>query len=140
MEDQTNKPVTGWVGWITFASIMLIASGVLQGIYGVAAIMKQSWYILTTNAGVVLNITTWGWVSLFVGVLLVIAGLAILRGSLFGRSVGIYFVVIGLLANLALLTVAPIWSVIALAAYALTGYAIVAHGGEMKILTHTGQH
>src|SRR4051812_33341293 len=111
MED---KNVTGWVGWITFASIMLMIEGVLQVFYGLAALFNQTWYVATDSSVYLFNIATWGWISLVLGMLLFLTGIMLQRGSTAGRVLGIIFVILGAAYSAALMAFAPVWSIIAL--------------------------
>jgi hypothetical protein len=135
MADQ-NREVTGWVGWIAFASFMLMFNGALQIAYGIAALLNQSWYVATNSSVFLFNIATWGWISIILGGLLLATGIMLQNGRIAGRTLGLIFVVIGAAYSLALIAVAPMWSILALVVYALVGYAIIAHGSEMKELKH----
>jgi hypothetical protein len=130
-----QREVTGWTGWVTFGSILLIVDGVMQFIYGLAAIFNQGWYVVSGDSTYVVGLTTWGWAYLITGAILFLSGILLMSGSMFGRTMGTIFVVLGLLANIAFLAVTPVWSTLAIVVYALTAYAIIAHGGEMKELS-----
>lgn len=132
MED---KQVTGWTGWVALASFVLMFSGIMQAIYGFAALFNQNWYVATSSSVYVFSIATWGWISLALGALLFLTGVLLLNGNLFGRTLGVIFALMGLAANMAFLSVAPIWSTLGIIAYVLVGYAIIAHGSEMKTLS-----
>ena len=69
--------VTGW--WI-FAGILLSIAGVLNIIWGIAAI-AESHFVTDTGAHYVFSsLNTWGWITLILGVLEILAGvLAVLR-------------------------------------------------------------
>jgi hypothetical protein len=129
-----KKEVTGWTGWVAFASFLLMFDGIMQIIYGFAAVLHQGWYITTSQGAAIINTAAWGWVGMLTGLVLLLTGLSLLRGNAFGRVMGTLFVALGFIVNLALLAVTPIWSSIALVAYALAGYAILAHGGEMRAI------
>jgi hypothetical protein len=62
--------VTGW--WV-FAAILLGVSGILNVIWGIAAIGNSHFF--TANAHYIFsNLNTWGWITLIIGVLEIIAG------------------------------------------------------------------
>ena len=58
---------------------------------------------------------------------------------MFGRIFGALLAVVGMVANLALIEVTPVWSIIAIAVSIFILYAIIAHGGEMKRDDHPEQ-
>ena len=130
MNDQ--KRVTGWTGWIGFAGFMLIIAGVLQMIYGFAAILHQTWLVYTQSSVYLLSTRGWGWSTLFFGIFLLISGILLLSGNMFGRIMGVIFAILSLLGNLALFSAAPIWSILAVIVDAVVIYAIMAHGSELK--------
>lgn len=63
-----------------------------------------------------------------------VSGSLLLSGNLFGRTMGILLATLNILANLAFIGIAPVWSIIAIVINAIALYAIAAHGGEMKKL------
>jgi hypothetical protein len=93
-----------------FAAVMLMLAGTINLIYGIAAISNSKFFVNETNV-VFSNLNTWGWLTLLLGVIGIIAGLSVASGGLFGRTVGIF--VAGLTAIGALLSVGgafPFWS------------------------------
>ena len=75
-------------GLVTFAGILLMLAGVLNVIYGIAAIDKAHFFV--NNAKFVVgDLSTWGWFVVAFGVLQIFAALAIWRGETWGRVVGI---------------------------------------------------
>jgi hypothetical protein len=74
-------------GWTVFAAIMLIlagADGILTGLWAFDNDNTKIDTFLFEN-----EITTWGWVYLIAGIILVFAGISVLRGGEAGRIVGI---------------------------------------------------
>lgn len=110
------------LGRAAFAAVLLMIGGVLNIIWGIAAIGNSSFF--TANAHYVFsNLKTWGWITLILGVLQLIAAASLAAGSAFGR----WFAVLAasLTAIGALLDIAayPFWS---LAVFALAIWII--HG------------
>ena len=93
-----------------FASILLMVAGVVNIIYGLAALDDSKFFVGETRY-VVSNLNTWGWITLVLGILAIIAGVSVVRGGIFGRSIGI--VVASISAIGALLSIGgayPFWS------------------------------
>ncbi len=93
-----------------FASILLMVAGTVNVIYGIAAIADSKFFV-GQNQYVFSNLNTWGWITLLLGIIAIAAGLSVVRGGVFGRTVGIF--VASLSAIGALLGVAgayPFWS------------------------------
>lgn len=98
--------VTGW--WL-FAGILLTISGVLNIIWGIAAISESHFFVAETHY-ILSSLNTWGWITLVLGVLQLIAGFSLFSGGSFGRWFGI--LTAGLVAIESLLDIPayPFWS------------------------------
>ncbi|MGB4758687.1 MAG: hypothetical protein WBP26_01395 [Candidatus Saccharimonadales bacterium] len=123
---------SGWLGWIYFASAMLVLVGGLQAIAGLTGIFNDNFYVVTDNQLIVLNTTAWGWIHLAIGILLVGTGIALAVGKMWARVVALFVAVLSALANIAWLPVYPIWSIIALVVDGLVIYAVATHGGDLE--------
>ena len=75
-------------GWVTFAGIMLVVAGALNVIYGIAAIGDSRFFVQNTRY-IFSDLHTWGWITLVIGVLQVLAAGSLWAGGLYGRIVGI---------------------------------------------------
>ena len=72
---------TAWVGWIMFASVMLILVGTFQAIAGLVALFNDEYYLVTRNDLVIsLDYTAWGWIHLLLGIVVAAAGLGLPSG------------------------------------------------------------
>jgi hypothetical protein len=101
--------VTGW--WL-FAGILLTISGVLNIIWGIAAISESHFFVANTHY-IVSSLNTWGWITLILGVLELIAGFSLFAGGEFGRWFGILaagLVAIGSLLDLGNANASAFWS------------------------------
>jgi hypothetical protein len=85
--DEPQDTTTGWVGWIFFASVMMIIGGALNAFHGLVAIVNDDWVVWGNSADLYLDLTEWGWVHLIVGALVVLAGFGLLTATCWrGRS------------------------------------------------------
>jgi hypothetical protein len=127
-----QREPTGWVGWIYFASMMMLVLGGLQALTGLVALFKDDFYLVGEKALVAFNFTAWGWINILLGLVLVITGIEIARGSGWARVIASLLVVVNAIGNLAFLPAYPVWSSIALIIDALILYALTVHGGELR--------
>jgi hypothetical protein len=109
-----------------FAAILLMVAGTVNIIYGIAAISDSRFFVNQTRY-VFSDLNTWGWITLLLGIIALVASFSVLRGGIFGRTIGI--VVAGLSAVGALLAVGgayPFWSlgVFALCVAIIHGLAV----------------
>jgi hypothetical protein len=123
---------TGWVGWIAFASIFMVLAGFFQGIYGLAAIFRNSVIVAGFNSTWLVNLTTRGWVHFILGVVLVLTGFGLMSGGIVSRTLAVILVGLSAIANFLFIPVYPVWSIVVLVLDALVIYAIIAHGGEVR--------
>ena len=129
---KNNYEVTGWTGWIGFASIMLFIAGFFHVIAGITALFNDKLFVLTPTTLWVMDITSWGWVHVIGGILAILAASSLLSGNAYGRIVAIIVAVLSALANLAFIPIYPIWSIVIIAVDLLVIYAVVVHANEMK--------
>ncbi|NYD40547.1 DUF7144 family membrane protein [Nocardioides panaciterrulae] len=124
---------TGWVGWIMFAAVMMLMLGMFHAIAGLVALFQDSYYLVTKNDLVVhVNYTTWGWVHLIGGIVIVLAGVGLLAGQMWARIVGVGLAVLSAVVNMAFFAAYPWWSALMITFDVLVIWALTAHGAEMK--------
>lgn len=99
-----------------FAVVLLMVGGVLNIIYGIAAIGNSNFFVHHAHYTFG-SLKTWGWVTLIVGVLEIAASLSLLRGGTFGRYFGIGVGSVAAIAALLEIPAYPFWS---LAVFALS--------------------
>lgn len=124
---------SAWVGWVIFASMLMIMVGCFQAILGLTALLESSYYVVGPK-GLLLNInyTAWGWTHLILGALAVAAAFGLLAAQMWARVVGIALAALSALVNLVFIAAYPVWSMIVIALDVLVIYAIAVHGKELK--------
>ena len=98
--------VTGW--WV-FAGILLIVAGVLNIIWGIGAIGDAKFFVANQKY-IISSLHTWGWVTLILGVLELVAGFSLFSGGGFGRWVGIFAAALASISALLSIPAYPFWS------------------------------
>jgi len=127
------RQTTGWVGWIAFAAVLMVLTGVLHAIQGFVALFKDSYYIVTKQGFVAtIDYTAWGWTHLILGVLVALAGAALFSGRMWARVAGVVLALLSILANFTFMPAYPLWAVTLILVDTLVIYAIVVHGQEMR--------
>lgn len=130
MMSRTGTTVTGWVGWVWFAAIMLITVGLFDIVQGIIALIEDDFELLTEGGILVFDLTTWGWVHIVVGALLVLAGAGLFSGTAWGRTLGVIVAVLNALAQLTIMPSYPFWALIIIILDVVIIYALVVHGRE----------
>ena len=108
---------SGWaVGFAVFAATMLLIAGSFQIIAGLAGIFENEFYVRTTNYFLEFDVSAWGWYTpRSWGVLVIVAGLGLLQGSLWGRTLGVIGASVSALINFAFIPYYPFWSILIIA-------------------------
>src|SRR5437764_11276321 len=75
-------------GWVVFAGVMIMLAGVINTIYGIAAIAESSFYAGNTRF-VFSDLKTWGWIVLCIGALQVAAAVGIWARETWARWTGV---------------------------------------------------
>jgi len=128
-----SRNVTGWVGWVWFAAFSILAVGLFNIVSGVAAAFSPNDVLSWTNNGVaVVDVSTWGWVHIILGALLVAAALALFSGAGWARVVAIILVVLNLIAQFVSLQTTPFWSLVIIVVDLVILWALTVHGDEVE--------
>jgi hypothetical protein len=129
----TPPEPSAWVGWILFAGVLMIMAGSFHAIAGLVALFKDEHFLVGKNQLVVsVDYTAWGWVHLIAGVVVALAGSAVMIGRMWARVVGVVLAVVSAIANIGFLAAYPVWSTIIIALDVLVIYALVVHGREAE--------
>ena len=114
-------------GWVSFASVMLFIVGVLNVIYGIAAIGDSSFFVKDTKF-ILSNLNTWGWVTVVVGALQLFAGVSLWSGGTYGRVVAIIAAGFSAIAALLSIPAYPFWSLAIFAVDIIIIHQVAAYG------------
>src|SRR5690242_8158331 len=85
----TRRPTTSTTGWARFAGILLIVSGVWGVLTGISGILQDKIFVTTSGYVYAFDLTAWGWVHTILGLAAVVAGVGVLRGTAWGRMLGV---------------------------------------------------
>lgn len=107
---------SGWAtGGTMFAGVLLFVDGVLAVLNGIVGIAKDDVYTTVGNYTYKFSLTSWGWIHLILGVVLVLTGAGILKGQAWARGLGVVMAGLSIIANFIWLPYQPIWAIIAVA-------------------------
>ena len=126
-----DYPVEG-SGWVLFAGIMLMMVGVLNVIWGIAAIDQSQFFVQDTKF-IISDLKTWGWIVLIIGALQFAAAFSIWNGGGFGRWFGIAAAGCNAIAALLSIPAYPFWSLAIFAVDVLVIYGLAAYGGDKRV-------
>jgi hypothetical protein len=99
------------VGRALFVGILLMVAGILNIIYGIAAVGNSSFYV-AGDRYIFSSLHTWGWITIILGVIELTASFSLFAGNAYGRVIGIAAASLGAIG--ALLNIGgshPWWSI-----------------------------
>ena len=134
MSTSKDAQPTGWTGWVVFAAVLMVVAGGIWAIQGLIAVFNDNLVIFGTEGAILLDVTGWGWIHIILGALLVLAGILVLRGNMFGRINAVILAMLSIIGNFVWMPDYPVWAseIITLDVFIL--YAVIIHGREMKSL------
>ena len=123
-------------GWLTFSAVILVFAGLMKVFDSIWAFRtKGQLESVGGNSGVVPHatlgstISNYGWYWLFLGVVLILAGFAVIGRSQVGRWIGIIAAAVAAIGTMAWMPYYPIWAFTYFIIAILVMYGLAAHGG-----------
>ncbi|HEY7478589.1 MAG TPA: hypothetical protein VIB62_10165 [Actinomycetota bacterium] len=127
-----QRETSGWaIGWTYFAGFMMIVIGAFHAIAGLSAILNDDLFVLGKEYVFKFDITTWGWIHLLLGIVIVLAGFGVFSGAVWARTVGVILAMISAIAAFAWIPWYPIWSIVMIAVAISVIWALTAHGRDV---------
>ncbi|MEV0355310.1 hypothetical protein AB0H71_04515 [Nocardia sp. NPDC050697] len=98
-------------GTLLLAAIMLIVAGLLHLSQGISAIAHDDLFVDSINYAYNFDLTAWGWVHVFVAIVMVVTGIALWIGSVVAQVTAVLIAALSILANFLALPHYPLWAV-----------------------------
>ena len=115
-----------------FAAILLVIAGVLNVIYGIAAISNGNFFSQHT-VYVVFGLGFWGWVTLIIGLVQLTGGYSLFSGGTYGRTIGIIAATLGAIESLLSIGGSyPFWSLGIFALCLIVLHGLVVYGEPIE--------
>ena len=119
------------VGVMLFASVLMIVGGIMQAIQGLVALVDDTFFVVGKEYMFKFDVTTWGWAHLVFGVVVALAGFALLTGATWARVVVIILAAVGVGVNFVWMPYYPLWSITLLAFDVAVIWAATMHGRDI---------
>jgi hypothetical protein len=115
---------------VIFAGSIMVIVGFLNFFYGLAAIVNDEVVVVGGHGAIIADITTWGWITLILAVVLVLTGFGLFMGAEWARLVGVLVVTINAIEQVWIFPAAPLWALIVIALDVIIIYNLTARWGE----------
>lgn len=113
---------------VVFAAVMMVVVGMFQFFAGLAAIVDDQFYVVAGDYAFDIDVTAWGWVHLGLGVVMVLAGIALFRKQLWGGVVAVALAAISAVVNFLFIPYYPFWSLLVIALDVFVIWAVTRPG------------
>ena len=119
-------------GMVLFASILLFVIGFFNMLYGIAAIANS--HVFVANAHYVIgDLRAWGWVTLILSVLQLVAAGGVLMGNQLARWFAVAVVGINAIEMMFFIPAYPFWALVIIAADVVALWGLCAYGSRENL-------
>jgi len=128
---ENDRSMAGWIG---FAGLVILIIGGLDVFQGLIALLEDNYFVVSRSGYLAVDLTAWGWGLVIWGALLILTGLALIRGRTWARWVTLVLVTVNIFGILGFLgnTQNPIWALTVLTLNVIVIYALTARWTESK--------
>ena len=119
-------------GWLLFAGVMILIVGILNTIFGIAAIDNSHFFTDEGRYVILTDLSAWGWVILIIGVMQLVAAFSIWNRHAYGRWIGVLTAGANALAILFTVNAFPFAAFMIFIIDVLIIYGLVAYGGRER--------
>ena len=119
-------------GLLFFAAILLLVVSFFNLIYGIAAIANS--HVFVANAHYVFaNLRAWGWITLIIAVLQLLAAGGILAGNQLARWFAVAVLALNAIDMMLFLPAYPFWALTIIAMDVVALYGLCAYGSRRNV-------
>ena len=118
-------------GVAAFAAFLMFIGGGFQFLAGLTAVLGSGFKETTQGWLFELDTTTWGWIHLVLGILMIAAGAALFRGAVWARLLGVILATGVALSTFAWLPHYPVWGLLIIGLALAVIWALTLHGREL---------
>jgi len=119
-------------GLVLFAAILLLVIGCFNLIEGIAAVANS--HVFVANAHYVFgDLRTWGWITLILGCLQLLAAAGVLAGNQAARWFAVAVIVLNAIDQMFFIPAYPFWSLLIIAMDVVALYGLCAYGSRANL-------
>jgi hypothetical protein len=119
-------------GLVIFAVAVLAVAGIFNLIEGIAAVANSHVFVAGAHY-VVGDLRAWGWVTLILGGLQVLAAIGVMAGNQLARWFGVVVVGLSAIAMMFFIPAYPFWALMILAVDVIALYGLCAYGSRENL-------
>ncbi len=119
-------------GLVFFASILLFVGGFFNMLYGIAAITNSHVFVAGAHY-VIGDLRAWGWVTLIISVLMLVAGAGVLAGNQLARWFAVAVVGLNAIDMMFFIPAYPFWALVIIAVDVVALYGLCVYGSRQNL-------
>ncbi len=125
-------PTSTWSGWVTFAALMLLFLGALNGLQGFLALLDDGYFVAPSDELVLVNYDAYGGVLVLWGAMLMLVGAGLNARRGWARWTAVAIVMIDGLLQVAFFPSSPLLSTMLIALGVVVVFALTARWEEAR--------
>jgi hypothetical protein len=122
-------------GTILFGGVILIVAGAFHVLQGLVALFNDQFYVAGEEYIYQIDLTSWGWIHLLGGVLLVLGGIFLFRGAMWARILAVVLASLSAVLNFMWLPYYPLWGAIIIVLDVVVIWAVLTHPRDLREAT-----
>ena len=122
--ERSGVTVTRRPGMVTFAAVIMFMVAGFEVLSAILAFAGTGWWVTEMGNLVYTNFVLWGILDLVIALIALYAGIDLLRGGGFGRTMAYVFAIVGAIRWLLVIPAAPILAVVIIALCVMVIYAL----------------
>ncbi len=131
----SETPSPWAAGYAAFAGVALVLIGLFQAAIGLVAIIDDKFYVVGSEYVFQFDVTSWGWIHLILGIVVLVSGFGVFFGNVAARTVGVLVAALSAFAAFLWLPWYPVWAVLIIALDIAVIWALTLHGRDLAELS-----
>ena len=134
LEDEHHVPgrPDPWSGWVTFASLVLVMLGCLNGFQGFLALLDEGYFVAQGKELVLVGYDAWGAVLIIWGIVLLLVGAGLNARRQWARWCAIVVVMLDVILQVGFLPSSPLLALFLITLDMIVMYALTARWEQAR--------
>jgi uncharacterized membrane protein len=121
-----------WDGWVTFAALVLVMLGCINGFQGVLALFDEGYFVARGSELVLLSYDAWGAVLIIWGIVLLLVGAGLNARREWARWAAIVVVMLDVILQVGFLPSSPLLALFLITLDVIVMFALTARWDEAR--------
>jgi hypothetical protein len=134
LEEEHHVPgrPSPWDGWVTFAALVLVMLGCINGFQGVLALFDEGYFVARSSELVLVSYDAWGAVLILWGIVLLLVGAGLNARREWARWTAIVVVMLDVILQVGFLPSSPLLALFLITLDVIVMFALTARWDEAR--------